>query len=133
MGGKGKMYGRNYNCSKQRCDPQNIPKKTPEEPKEDKKNIIQLSSYSEEHMAMLFHLNPMKDINNKKKIIKFFKQEGHITMEKADSKNITKWFEACKEKGFLESMDFHREGVRGVFGMENYDKWRKGLSTDPLC
>ena len=74
----------------------------------------------------LFKMNPPKDGTNMKKLHKFFSQMGHITMEKADLQNNTKWFEACKEKGFLEAMDYHREGVRGVFGMENYDAWRNG-------
>ena len=74
----------------------------------------------------LFQINPPKDGTNMKKLHKFFSQMGHITMEKADLQNNTKWFEECKEKGFIEAMDYHREGVRGVFGMENYDEWRNG-------
>ena len=75
----------------------------------------------------LFSILPPPSGTDMKKLHKFFSQMGHITMEKADLKNATKWFAECRDKGFLPAMDYHREGVRGVFGMENYDEWRKGF------
>ena len=57
------------------------------------------------------------------KIKKFLNQSGHITMEKADESNNTKWFDASKKKGYLGAMNYHRRGVDGVIAMPNYDKW----------
>lgn len=73
---------------------------------------------------MLFKMNPPQPHINMKKLNKFFKQMGHIKMEKADMTNNTKWFDKCKERGFLDAMDYHRKGVEGVFDMTNYDNWR---------
>jgi len=83
---------------------------------------------TQEGRDMLFQYNPPPPHINMKKLNKFLSQMGHIKMEQADMKNNTKWFDECKERGFLDAMDYHREGVRGVFGMENYDKWRKGYT-----
>ena len=63
------------------------------------------------------------------KLRKFYKQGGHLTMEVADEKNNRKWFDACVEKGFMDAMAFHREGVRGVFPMDNFDEWVSGTTT----
>lgn len=49
---------------------------------------------------------------------------GHITFEKADLQNNTNWFCAARDKGFMDAMLFHREGCRGVFDFDNFDKWR---------
>ncbi len=80
-------------------------------------------------IQMLFEFNAeaYEKVKNKKKLYKFLKQMGHITMEKADLTNNTDWFNRANSAGFKEAMDFHREGVRGIFGMENYDEWVKSL------
>lgn len=81
-----------------------------------KPEIIEfLFSYASERASKLTDINKAK---------KFFKQGGHLNMEKADDGNKTKWFEATRDKGFLEAMDFHRDGIGDTFSMKAYDKWR---------
>jgi hypothetical protein len=73
----------------------------------------------------IFSMNPPPSEINMTKLHKFFAQGGHINMEKADMRDITEYFDACKAKGFMPMMDYHREGCRGVFEFNNYDEWRK--------
>ena len=62
-------------------------------------------------------------IKNVPKMRKFLRQGGHITLEKADNTNNTGWMNACASKGYLPAMIAHREGGRGVFRFDNFDKW----------
>lgn len=57
------------------------------------------------------------------KLRKFYSQGGHIKLEKADDANNTGWMNACSAKGYLPAMIAHREGCRGVFRFDNFDKW----------
>lgn len=77
-------------------------------------------------IQMLFELNAeaYEKVKNKKKLYKFLKQMGHITMEKADLTNNTKWFAEARDRGFNDAMNFHRDGTYPTFQWENYDKWR---------
>ena len=86
-----------------------------------KRNTIMNDS----HIQMLFRINAARyeKVKNKKKLYKFFKQWGHLTFEKADLRNNTDWFCAARDRGFMDAMIFHREGCRGVFDFDNFDKW----------
>ena len=57
------------------------------------------------------------------KMRKFLSQGGHLTLERADNTNNTRWMDTCSSKGYLEAMVAHREGCRGVFRFDNFDKW----------
>lgn len=98
--------------------------------KGNKNNGAKNNTMDDSNIQMLFEFNAdaYEKVKNKKKLYKFFKQMGHITFEKADLQNNTDWFNKAMSAGYKESMDFHREGVRGIFGMENYDEWVKSLS-----
>jgi len=57
------------------------------------------------------------------KMRKFLSQGGHLTLERADDTNNTRWMDTCSSKGYLLAMVAHREGCRGVFRFDNFDKW----------
>lgn len=70
----------------------------------------------------LFQMRPPS--SNPNKVRKFFSQGGHLTLERADNQNNTKWFAIARDKGFMDAMMYHREGCRGVFDFDNFDRWR---------
>lgn len=72
----------------------------------------------------LFQMRPPSPFINQKKVRKFFAQGGHLTFERADNQNNTKWFAIARDKGFMDAMLYHREGCRGVFNFDNFDRWR---------
>tara|TARA_R110001632_G_scaffold90544_1_gene194467 strand:+ start:559 stop:792 length:234 start_codon:yes stop_codon:yes gene_type:complete len=74
-------------------------------------------------------MNPPRADEDVKKIRKFFKQGGHLTMEKADTQNRTDWFDSVREKGYFGAMKYHRRGVSGVFDMTNFDNWVLDVMT----
>lgn len=64
-----------------------------------------------------------RESHKRRMIRKFFRQGGHLKMEKADTLNNTEWFDRCLEKGYLPAMLYHRGGIGDVFDMSNFDKW----------
>ena len=69
----------------------------------------------------LFNVRPF--LGEVPKMRKFLSQGGQISLEKADITNNTRWMDACASKGYLQAMVAHREGCRGVFRFDNFDKW----------
>tara|TARA_R110000737_G_scaffold350645_1_gene390269 strand:+ start:948 stop:1388 length:441 start_codon:yes stop_codon:yes gene_type:complete len=57
------------------------------------------------------------------KMRKFLSQGGHLTLERADNTNNTRWMDTCSSKGYLQAMVAHRESCRGTFRFDNFDKW----------
>ena len=80
-------------------------------------------------VQFLLDMKPPPPSTNLKKLFAFFTKGGHLKMEIADTANNTKWFEACREKGFLDAMIYHREGIGNIFPMTNWDKWVNGNTT----
>ena len=50
------------------------------------------------------------------KMRKFLSQGGHLTLERADNTNNTRWMDTCSSKGYLEAM------VRGK-GLTSLGSW----------
>ena len=73
--------------------------------------------------AINFLFDARPKIKSVPKMRKFLSQGGHITLEKADNTNNTRWMDACASKGYLPAMVAHREGCRGVFRFDVFDKW----------
>ena len=57
------------------------------------------------------------------KMRKFMNNHYHLTFEKADIQNNTKWFQIGKDKGYLPAMKKHMECTYPCFEWVNFKKW----------
>ena len=75
------------------------------------------------HISFLLDAHPWDNAHETPKIRKFYEQSGHIKLERADETKNEKWLEEMKKRGYLPAMKTHREGCRGVFDFDFFDKW----------
>ena len=75
---------------------------------------------------LLFSINP--EFNDVPKMKKFLSSRYHITFEKADSLNKTKWFDVANRKVYLKAMIAHRNSTN-VFEWTNFDNWLKNIDV----